>query len=138
MEAADCNYWMCPKCGVANAGNVERCPSCGYIPKNHQVDYEPIDEEGKLHNKIIEYLTERRWPYIHSRMDKKATNKLGTADFVVLAPIANTIVIEAKALNRKQEPDQLAFQILCERVGHQYYLIRSYEQFLDILKANDL
>lgn len=93
------------------------------------------DSEAALHDEIEQFLRARRWPYVHARMDKRTTNALGVADFIILAPGGITLIIEAKTRTGKQTPEQLGFQMGVERNGHVYHLVRSYEQFKMVIES---
>jgi hypothetical protein len=91
--------------------------------------------EKKLHERILEFCKENRWLFIHSRMDAPATVALGVPDFILLAPQGRVFLIECKTLTGKLSIAQMAFGIMAEQLGHRVHLIRSYTQFLELIKS---
>lgn len=132
------DFWKCV-CGAYNAPAVGRCPVCRHDPKSRQVaEAVGCDSEAALHDEIEQFCRAHKWPYVHSRMDQPSTTALGTADFLILAPGGKTLVCECKTKSGKQTPSQIGFQMGCERNGHTYHLVRSYEQFKAILELEAL
>lgn len=136
MATAD--YWLC-RCGGYNGLNVDRCPSCGFEKSSRQTfsDVQGCDYESDLHEQIAQVCREKRWPYVHSRMDMPTTNLKGVADFIVFMPGGKVLVVECKNKNGKQSPEQLGWQMLIEAVGHKYHLIRSFEEFSQLVQATE-
>lgn len=89
------------------------------------------DDESKLHDEIIQYCRANGFYYVHSRMDRKSTNGVGTADFIIALPNGVTAWIECKAKNRKQSTEQLAAEAWLKKLGHNYHLVRSLSEFLE-------
>jgi hypothetical protein len=136
MEVGN-SWWHCQKCNAYNPKST--ICRCGHDPETRQVAKDgDCESEAGLHDQIEAHLRGVRWPYVHSRMDKPSHNALGVSDFVILAPKGKTLILEIKTRSGKQRPEQLGWQIMCERNGHIYHLVRSYSQYLDILKANEL
>ena len=82
---------------------------------------------------------------------QKRTGMLkGVSDLVVMLPYGNTVFVEMKRPSRKiiniktgklvkraggkQSREQILFQDKCMRTGHHYYLIDSYNSFVDLIK----
>lgn len=132
------NWWKCPQCGAYNLPHHLSC-SCGFIRASRQTDCsDGVSEEDKLHDEIIKLCQERRWAYIHPRMDKKSTIGRGCPDFVIFPPSPYVIVMECKSKTGKQTPEQLAWQCQIENCGHVYHLVRSMDEFMSILRDKGL
>ena len=57
----------------------------------------------------------------------------GCSDLIVFLP-GKTIFAELKVKYNKQQDNQIEFQLLVEILGFKYYLIRSLEEFKNIIK----
>lgn len=67
-------------------------------------------------------------------MKLKATGVVaGVSDLIVLME-NKTLFFELKTLTGKQSENQIEFQNTVEALGHKYYLVRSLEQFKEIIK----
>lgn len=62
-------------------------------------------EEKKMHQTFEQDLIRRKWPYIHSRMDKPSTIRKGWPDFTVMHA-GKVVCIELKALGGVLSEDQ--------------------------------
>jgi len=58
--------------------------------------------------------------------------KKGVADWQFLIP-GSTIWIELKIGDNTQTPEQVAFENLCNLLGHEYIICRSFVHFLEII-----
>jgi hypothetical protein len=68
-------------------------------------------------------------------MKLKATGVVsGVSDLIVVLK-NKTLYVELKTATGKQSPDQLRFQTTVEALGHKYYLVRTLEQFQEIIKS---
>lgn len=95
-----------------------------------QTPSEAVEIEGKLHDDILDYCRKQGWYVVHSRMDKKTTNALGTPDFIIAMSDGRIVWIEAKAKGRKPTKDQMAACCWLNKLGHCYYIVYSMTQFL--------
>ena len=95
---------------------------------------EGVECEAELHEQIIYECRGRLWPFVRSRMDLPSTTSLGAPDFVIAADNGRVFFIEAKTKTGKQSPAQIGWQMMLERNGHKYHLVRSFEQFLEAIK----
>lgn len=94
-----------------------------------------VELESELQDAIENYCRNRLWPFVRSRMNKATTFTFpGVPDFVIAASYGRTFWIETKSRNGKQTPEQLGFQMMLEKCGHLYHLVRSYDKFLEIIK----
>ncbi len=101
------------------------------LPRESQSD--SLDESD-LQYRIVDYCRSKGWFPICSGMHKRTSTPIGTPDFVIYADRGRVFTIETKSKTGKQTPEQLGIQLMLDMLGHKYYLVRSYEQFLEIVK----
>jgi hypothetical protein len=112
-----------------------------YLARQNQTDNTRTDEpadpgpEKKLHWRIIAECDRRGFPWVHARMDLPHTVAVGTPDFVVALPMGRTLWIECKSGARKLTPRQQAWMRRLTRNAHQAHVVRSFRQFLDLIKS---
>jgi len=96
---------------------------------------EPVELEKGLHFEIMKYCDapERRWYYVHSRMDKRSTTRLGTPDFVIALPTGRTLWIEAKARREKPSEEQLCTLAVLRKLGHEAVVVYNMADFLKVV-----
>ena len=58
----------------------------------------------------------------------------GVADMCFIIE-GGVVWIEWKGEKGRQSPDQVKFQSLVESFGHRYYIVRSYDEFIDIINT---
>lgn len=98
----------------------------------------PVDLEGELHEAIINHCNGKGWAFIHSRMDKRTTQQKGVCDFIIMAPVKRTLLIEAKARNEKLTKDQNIFKAWMRKQGHTVYEVRNMEGFYLAIEAEQI
>lgn len=110
---------------LCNAADVDHC--------KHGVELESV-----LQDEIENYCRNKYWPFVRCRMDKATVFTFpGVPDFVIAADGGRVFWIETKSKSGKQTTDQLGFQMLLERGGHSYCLIRNFQQFLEAVKHHE-
>lgn len=92
--------------------------------------------ESDLHDKIAAECKRRGWLAVHSRMDKRATNQIGTPDFIIARPGGRILWIEAKSKGRKLTPEQAATIHWLKNLGHDAHAVWSFEQFIEIVRCD--
>lgn len=92
------------------------------------------ERERDLHEQTVQELRNRRVYFVHSRMDKPATNGVGTPDFIVAMPNGKTLWLELKTATGKLSEEQQVAKHMLENSGHEHHVVRSYKQLLEILK----
>lgn len=99
------------------------------------VDADAVDagEEIALHMEIIKECRRRGWLYVYSNPSRKATNQLGTPDFIILAPRADTLFIECKTRTGTLTKEQKEFKRRALAAGHKFFVVRSMKRFQEIL-----
>lgn len=107
-------------------------------PKHRAPEFvEAVDLESDLHKDIIEELKRRRWYFTHSRTDKRATNTIGTTDFVIAIPGGKTLWLECKRKNGKLTQAQNITRHILVASGHWHVVVYSFKEFLEILKGHE-
>lgn len=91
--------------------------------------------ESVLHDKIISWCRSQHpiVPYIHARMDKCSTIGEGAPDFVVCYRY-KVILVECKSRDGKLSEAQRIWSHLAAMQGCVVHVVRSFEQFLEIVK----
>jgi hypothetical protein len=92
-----------------------------------------VDIEGDLHDDIEKDLKARRWYYTHSRMDKPATNTLGTTDFVIAIPGGRTLWLEAKRHGAKLSKEQTITRHILLAADHWHETVYSMKQYREVI-----
>lgn len=92
-----------------------------------------IKLERELHKLISSDLLRRRSEgqsihWIHSRMDKRTTNAVGTADFFVIRR-GEAIAIECKVGNNKLSVEQEAERLRVLLAGGHYHVVRTFDEY---------
>lgn len=93
------------------------------------------NEEG-LHNQIIEHLRNKGWMYFHGpTMGGRRTQRtVGEPDFTILADNGRTLFIECKTATGKLSTEQQGMIAWAAKLGHTVHVVRSFEQFLEVVK----
>ena len=94
---------------------------------------EAAPEEKGLHEEILLDCRNRMWPVIHSRMDVPSTIGVGAPDLIIFASGGRIFIIECKSKTGKMSTEQLAWKMVLERNGHTYHLVRSFNEYLDVI-----
>lgn len=92
----------------------------------------PAGPEAKLHEQIIADCQRRGWYYVHSRMDQPTTQEAGTPDFIIYAENGRNFAVECKARKGKLSATQQAVAAWLHKLGHEWYLVRSFEEYLHL------
>lgn len=92
------------------------------------------EPESKLHDAILQHCRLHGMIAIHNRMDKASTATPGAPDFVILANCGRTYLIECKSAKGKLSAAQLWFQNRCTENGHLFRVVRSFKEFLDVVR----
>lgn len=94
----------------------------------------PVEDESLLHNQIICECKRRGWIAFHSRMDKPSTVQIGSPDFVIMADCGRVFFIECKTGKGKLSTEQAALAAWANKLGHRIIVLRSIEEFYEIIK----
>ena len=95
------------------------------------------ETEGELHDMIESWCRRQDppVPYGHARMDKKSTYTAGWPDFTILLPGGRLLLVECKSATGDLSEDQKIFKGHAESVQHEIHVVRSYPEFLMIVKS---
>lgn len=105
----------------------------GKIPKSESVN--PVDDESELQDLIVAYCRVRMWFVVFSGMHRRTSTPIGTPDFIIYADGGRVFTIETKSKDGKQTPEQLGAQLLLDKLGHNYHLVRSMEDFTKVVES---
>jgi hypothetical protein len=108
----------------------------------HGTSRKPVERESQaetiaesdLQDHIVAYCRSKGWFPVYSGMHMHTSTPVGTMDFIIYADRGRVFAIETKSKNGKQKPEQIGVQLMLERLGHKYHLVRSYEQFLEVVR----
>ena len=91
-----------------------------------------VDNQAALHDEILAECRRRLWPVIPSRMDMASTTAKGAAGFVIAASGGRVFFIECKTRTGKLTTEQLGFKAMLERNSHRLFVVRSFNDFLNV------
>jgi hypothetical protein len=100
---------------------------------NHVLPGECPADEMELHEEIILYCRNRGWGFIRANPTKKSHITLGAPDFVILANLGRVHFIECKSATGKLRTEQLGFKIQAEMNGHIVHVVRTFDEFMEIV-----
>ena len=89
--------------------------------------------ERDLHEQIFNECRRRGWIAFHGSMSERTARTLGEPDYQILADCGRVFLIECKTAKAKLRPEQLAIKCWAEKLGHTVHVVRSFEQFLQIV-----
>ena len=92
-----------------------------------------IKNEAALHELIIVECRRRRWQFLHGAMSERTSRTLGEPDFIILADAGRVFFVECKTRTGKLSREQQAFKVGAEFNGHTIHIVRSFNDFLNIL-----
>lgn len=94
-----------------------------------------VSKESDLHDQIISFCKSKGWIYFHGSMAHKTHRCSGEPDFQILADGGRVFLIECKTKIGKLSPEQAGLKIWAERLGHTIHVVRSLEEFLEVIKT---
>lgn len=89
--------------------------------------------EAALHSQIKAECARRGWIALTGSMAHKAMRVLGEPDFLILADGGRVYLVEAKTATGKLSTEQQALQVWAKKLGHNIAVVRSMEQFLNLI-----
>ena len=92
------------------------------------------NDESELQDQIVAYCRSKAWFVVYSGMHRRTSVPIGTPDFIIYADGARVFTIETKAKTGKQTPEQLGVMLMLEKLGHKYFIVRSMDEFLELVK----
>lgn len=90
--------------------------------------------ESDLHDSIIGFCKSKGWVYFHGSMAHRAMRTLGEPDFTILADRGRVFFIEAKTKTGKLSIEQQGLHMMMRKLGHDVHVVRSFEQFLEVIQ----
>ena len=91
------------------------------------------ESERGLHEEIFDECRRRGWIALHGSMAERTCRTLGEPDFVILADGGRVLFVECKSRSGKLSPTQAALKFHAEKLGHTVHVVRSLEDFLNLL-----
>lgn len=104
--------------------------------RNHpSVRGDAVERESDLHDEIIKFcrVQPQPWVCLHSRMDQRATNNLGTTDFIIVTHTGKVWFIEAKRKGGKLRPAQNAMLAWLTKNGANAAVVFSKDEFKSLV-----
>ena len=92
-----------------------------------------VSREAELHEAIFDECRRRGWIALHGSMAERTCRTLGEPDFVILAGGGRVLLVECKTKTGKLSPAQAALKFHAEHLGHTVHVVRSLEEFLQLL-----
>ncbi len=94
-----------------------------------------IAVEMDLHREIVAHCDQQwpRWKYIRARSDTESTIQAGCQDFTIFRPGGKTLCVECKSKNGKLSEAQSGWAHEMGRLGHRVHVVRSMDEFLNLL-----
>ena len=92
-----------------------------------------VGREAELHEAIFDECRRRGWIALHGSMAERTCRTLGEPDFVILAGGGRVLLVECKTKTGKLSPAQAALRFHAEHLGHTVHVVRSLEEFLQLL-----
>ena len=90
--------------------------------------------ERDLHEEIFDACRRRGWIALHGSMAERSHRTLGEPDFTILADGGRVLFVECKTRNGKLSPAQAALKFHAEKLGHTVHVVRSLEEFMEVVK----
>lgn len=93
------------------------------------------DDEAELHNQISDWCKYRGWLCFHGSMAHRARRTPGEPDFIICTDDKRVLFVECKTKVGKLSQEQLAIQAWLKKLGHDYHIVRSLAEFMDVAKG---
>jgi len=97
-----------------------------------------VDLEIPLHNEIIKHCNAQfpRWKFIHANPSQPSSIQVGCSDFpIIYLPGGKFVIVEVKAKNGKLKPEQLAWNLELEMLGHTPKVVRSMDEYREAVRT---
>ena len=116
-----------------------------YLARHGQKEETPksgCDREADLHSQIYEECRRRGWIALHGSMSERTSRTKGEPDFIILGVWSgregtcspHVWLVECKTRTGKLSPAQSAMKFHAEKLGHTIHVVRSFEEFLDVIE----
>lgn len=92
--------------------------------------------ERDLHARIFDECRRRGWIALHGSMSERTHRTTGEWDFTIVADRGRVFFVECKSATGKLRPEQAALIAWAKKLGHEVHVVRSFEEFLNVIKSN--
>lgn len=98
--------------------------------------FDAVQRESDLHDQIIKFCAEQPQPWVclHSRTDRRATNNLGTPDFIIVTHTGAVWFVECKRKGSKLRPAQNAMLAWLRKNKANAGVVFSLNEFRELVK----
>lgn len=126
---------------LRDKGYVETSPGNWELPKflpptgEPETVHAPVERERDLHDRIECDLINRRWLYFHGSTAHRTMRTLGEPDFQIYGDGGRFWLIECKTAKGKLRPEQIGVAMLAEKLGHKIHVVRSFQEYLNIINT---
>jgi hypothetical protein len=93
-----------------------------------------VAKERDLHEDILAFCRGRGWIALHSSMAEATHRNLGEWDFVIVADSGRVFLVECKTAKGKLTPEQAGMKAWAEKLGHKPVVVRSFNDFMEVVK----
>ncbi len=94
---------------------------------------EAVNRESDLHNQIFNECRRRGWIALHGAMSERTHRNPGEWDFTIVADHGRVFFVECKTAAGKLSQEQRALIAWAEKLGHAVHVVRSMEEFLNLI-----
>lgn len=93
--------------------------------------------ESVLSNKVRGYCKQKGYPALIFKQSKlvKTLVTAGWPDGVIALPRGRVLWVELKNKEGRLKPDQHKYRLMLLALGHHWYEVRSFKQFIDIVEG---
>lgn len=103
-----------------------------------------VEREADLHAQIMDECRRRGWLFFHGAMCERTSRTEGEPDFIIFGSREEkytdgwhnpfVLLIECKTRTGKLTPAQQAVKAHAASLGHFVHVVRSFEEFLEVVK----
>lgn len=94
----------------------------------------PPVAEKEIHRLILLECHRRGFLALHGSMAHKTHRTAGEPDVVILMPEGRVLFVEAKTRSGRISEEQEAFANKAQLLGHTVHIVRSFEEFIRLIK----
>jgi hypothetical protein len=104
------------------------------IPNSSPENIADEASEHKLQSKIEQHCKQEGFYLVHDR--SRGRNQPGQPDCIIALPGSITLYLELKSKTGRLSADQKRVQLMLMHMGHRFYVVKSFRQFLTIVNQN--
>ena len=94
----------------------------------------PTVPEKEIHRLILLECNRRGFLALHGSMAHRTHRTAGEPDLTILMPGGRVLFVEAKTRSGRISEEQEAFARRAELLGHTVHIVRSFEEFIQLIK----